>query len=48
MWDELPQRFSGHAVLLFVNKKKQKNFRMALRAGIGDSALSARPALQGE
>jgi hypothetical protein len=24
MWDELPQRFSGHAVLFYVNKKKQK------------------------
>jgi hypothetical protein len=34
--------------LLFVNKKKQKNFVTALRAlGVGGSALSARPALQG-
>jgi hypothetical protein len=32
-----------------VNKKKQKNFMTALRALVAEnSALSARPALQGE
>jgi hypothetical protein len=51
-------RGGGKEGLLFVNKKKQKNVMTALRAkdfvtarsalGVGDSALSARPTLQGE
>jgi hypothetical protein len=48
----------GREGLLFVNKKKQKNFMTVLRAknfvtarstlGVGDSALSARPAVPGD
>jgi hypothetical protein len=48
----------GREGLLFVNKKKQKNFMPALRAknfvtarstlGVGDSALSARPTVPGD